>query len=264
MAGELGASFEEFARIIAVLRGPDGCPWDREQDHLSLRTNMIEEAYEAVSAMEKGEARALCDELGDVLLQIVLHAQIAADEGSFTIEEVIRAISDKIVRRHPHIFGDAESGTPDEVLHRWDRLKLSEGQNAGVFDGIPYSLPALMYAKKLSRRAVAVGFEWDTLEGVWDKVHEEIDELRSAQPGSAEATDEIGDLLFTLVNLARKQGIDAETALRQTCEKFRRRFEHVERTALEGGGSLEEMSLEQMEALWQEAKSREREDSRVE
>lgn len=245
--------------MIAVLRGPGGCPWDRAQDHRSLRNNMIEEAYETVAAIESGDPDHLCEELGDVLLQVVLHARIAADDGEFDIRDVVTGIDGKIRRRHPHIFGEAGAGTPSEVLARWDQLKREEQEGSGLFEGLPRSLPALMYAKKLSRRAVAVGFEWDTLEDVWDKVHEEIDELKAVEPGSAEAVDEIGDLLFTVVNLARKQDIDAETALRQTCEKFRRRFEAVERAAAEHGATLDDMEVSEMEALWQAAKAEERE-----
>ncbi len=253
--------FGEFVRVIAVLRGPDGCPWDRVQTHESLRKNIIEEAYETVGAIEAGDDAELCEELGDVLLQIVLHAQIAADEGRFDIDDVARRITEKIRHRHPHIFGEADAGTPDEVLANWDRIKHAEktGKGHGVLDGIPHALPALMYAQKISRKAVAVGFEWETLEDVWEKVHEEIDELKATDPGSPEAVDEIGDLLFTVVNLARKQGIDAETALRQTCDKFRVRWADMETLASEAGRSMSQLSLDEMEALWQKAKQREEE-----
>lgn len=246
--------FEEFVRLIAVLRGPGGCPWDRAQDHMSLRQNMIEEAFEAVAAIEADEPAELAEELGDVLLQVVLHAQMAAESGDFTIDDVVDGIISKIRRRHPHIFGGAASGTPEEVLKRWDEIKRQEKADEGVFDGIPHALPALMYAAKLSRRAVAVGFEWPTLEAVWDKVHEEIEELEATEPGSGEAAEEIGDLLFTVVNLARKQGIDAEAALRGTCEKFRTRFSAVEAEAAARGISLDEMGLGEMERVWQSAK----------
>ena len=251
--------FDEFVRLIHVLRSPGGCPWDREQDHMSLRQNMIEEAFEAVTAIESRDPAELSEELGDVLLQVVLHAQIAAESGDFTIDDVVDGISAKIRRRHPHIFGDAIAGNSAEVLKRWDRIKREEKAGAGVFENIPHALPALMYATKLSRRAVAVGFEWPTLQAVWDKVHEEIDELKATEPGSAEAVDEIGDLLFTVVNLARKQGIDAEIALRGTCAKFRRRFEAVESEAQRRGISLEEFGAEEMERVWQEVKKEERE-----
>jgi len=251
--------FGEFVRVIAVLRGPDGCPWDRVQTHESLRKNIIEEAYETVAAIESEDDAELAEELGDVLLQVVLHAQIADDEGRFDIDDVAEKITAKIRHRHPHIFAEAEAGTPDEVLANWDRIKHAEKSDKGhgALDGVPHALPALMYAQKISRKAVAVGFEWETLDDVWGKVHEEIDELKATNPGSPEAVDEIGDLLFTVVNLARKQGIDAEMALRQTCEKFRTRFADMEASAAEGGRPISELTLEEMEALWQQAKQRE-------
>ena len=251
--------FDEFVRVIAVLRGPDGCPWDRAQTHASLRKNMIEEAYEAVAAIEADDIAELRDELGDVLLQVVLHAQIASEDGSFDIDDVASAITAKIVHRHPHIFADASAGTPDEVLAHWDRIKHAEKTEKGhaTLDGIPHALPALMYAQKISRKAVAVGFEWETLDDVWAKVHEEIEELKATEPGSPEAVDEIGDVLFTVVNLARKQGIDAEMALRTTCEKFRTRFADMELAAQRSGKRIEELPIEEMEILWQQAKEKE-------
>lgn len=255
--GSTDGGFAEFVQMIAVLRGPDGCPWDRAQDHMSLRRNMIEEAYEAVSAIESGDRAELAEELGDVLLQVVLHAQIAADEATFTIDDVVAGISEKIRRRHPHVFADAEAGTPTEVLERWDAIKREEKAGSGVLHGIPSALPALLWAQKISRRAVGVGFEWESLEAVWEKVHEEIDELKETEPGSPEAADEIGDLLFTVVNLARKQGIDAEEALRATCRKFIARFEAMEGEAASAGRDVADLDITEMEALWQRAKSRE-------
>ncbi len=255
--------FDEFVRTIGELRGPDGCPWDRAQDHMSLRTNMIEEAYEAVAAIESGEPAQIADELGDVLLQVVLHAQIASDSGTFNMDDVVEGIARKIRRRHPHVFGTVVAETPDEVHRNWDDIKRQEKADSaveeisGTLDGIAHTLPSLMYAQKMSRRAVAVGFEWETLDDVWDKVHEEIDELKETQPGSPEAVEEIGDLLFTVVNLARKQGIDAETALRSASEKFRGRFEQMERSAIESGTSIEKLGLSELESLWNKAKSRE-------
>lgn len=249
--------FDEFVRVIAVLRSPDGCPWDRAQTHVSLRKNMIEEAYEAVAAIESGDIAEFREELGDVLLQIVLHAQIAAESGDFDIDGVASTITAKIIHRHPHIFADATAGTPDEVIAHWDTIKHAEKteKGHGTLDGIPDALPALMYAQKISRKAVAAGFEWATLDDVWAKVHEEINELKATEPGSPEAVDEIGDVLFTVVNLARKQGIDAEMALRQTCEKFRARFAAMESAAEREGRRIDDLSLEEMEALWQSAKA---------
>lgn len=254
------ASFEEFVRLIAVLRGPDGCPWDKEQTHMSLRKNMIEEAYEVVTAIEEGVVADLAEELGDVLLQVVLHSQMASEVGDFTIDDVIAGIDEKIRRRHPHIFGEATAGTAAEVIAKWDVIKREEKaeKGGGILEGVPKSLPSLMYAQKISRRAVAAGFEWPDIEGVWRKVHEEIEELKAARPDTPEVEEELGDLLFTIVNLARKLGVDAETALRGTCEKFIRRFEDMERTAAERGVALPEMSSEGMEELWELAKRRER------
>ena len=252
----MGHGFDEFVEVIAALRAPDGCPWDREQTHRSIAKNMVEEAYEAVHAIETNDVAELRDELGDVLLQVVLHSQIAADEAEFTIDDVIAAITAKIVRRHPHIFGDAEAGTATEVLHTWDTIKAGERaeKSQGLLDTVPHALPALMAAQQISRKAVSAGFEWETLDDVWAKVHEEIDELKATEPGSPEAADEIGDVLFTVVNLARKQGIDAETALRATCDKFRSRWSAMEDAAAGQGRNVSELSLAQQEALWQDAK----------
>lgn len=252
----MGHGFDEFVAVIAALRAPDGCPWDREQTHRSIAKNMVEEAYEAVHAIESDDVAELRDEFGDVLLQVVLHAQIAADDGEFTIDDVVAAVTEKIVRRHPHVFGDAEAGSATEVLQTWDRIKAGERaqKRQGLLDTVPNALPALMLAQQISRKAVSAGFEWETLDDVWDKVHEEIDELKAVEPGSPEAADEIGDVLFTVVNLARKQGIDAETALRGTCEKFRSRWSAMEEAAEGQGREVGDLSLAEQEALWQQAK----------
>jgi tetrapyrrole methylase family protein/MazG family protein len=249
--------FDEFVEVIAALRAPDGCPWDREQTHRSIAKNMVEEAYEAVHAIETDDVAELREELGDVLLQVVLHAQIASDGGEFTIDDVVAAITAKIIRRHPHIFGDeAAARSAGEVLAHWDRIKAGERaeKQQGMLDTVPHALPALMLAQTISRKAVAAGFEWETLDDVWDKVHEELGELRATEAGSAEAADEIGDVLFTVVNLARKQGIDAETALRGTCDKFRSRWSAMEEAAGRDGHTVDELSLDEQEALWQQAK----------
>jgi tetrapyrrole methylase family protein/MazG family protein len=247
-------SIDELVRIMAVLRAPDGCPWDREQTHMSLRRHLVEEAYEAVAAIEAGDDAAIADELGDILLQVVFHVQIAEEEGRFDIDDVSDAIVTKLLRRHPHIFGDASADTPAEVMERWDHIKREERPDRGLLEGIAPTLPALTLAEKISRRAVGVGFEWETIEDVWEKVNEEIDELKSTVPGSPEAEDELGDLLFTVVNVGRKMGVDGEQALRSTCAKFVRRFSEMERIADESGCELAEMGIEDMEALWRRAK----------
>jgi tetrapyrrole methylase family protein/MazG family protein len=247
-------SFEELVRIMSVLRAPDGCPWDREQTHMSLRKHLVEEAYEAVAAIEAGDDAEMADELGDILLQVVFHAQIASENGRFDIDDVANAIVTKLRRRHPHIFGDAVADTAAEVVERWDRIKRTEKAGQGALAGIAQTLPALTLAEKISGRAVGVGFEWDTVEDVWDKVHEEIGELMETAPGSPEAEDELGDLLFTVVNVGRKMGVDPEQALRGACSKFTRRFTDMERVAAEMGTDLTEMGTDDMEALWRRAK----------
>lgn len=252
--------FDEFVEVIAALRAPGGCPWDREQTHRSIAKNLVEEAYEAVHAIETADIAELQEELGDVLLQVVLHSQIAADDGEFTIDDVVSTITAKIVRRHPHVFGDRVAGDSAEVLEHWDQIKARERaeKQQGLLDTVPHALPALMLAQMISRKAVSAGFEWETLDGVWDKVHEELDELRATEPGSVEAAEEIGDVLFTVVNLARKQGIDAETALRATCEKFRSRWSAMEEMSASEGRSIEDLALDEQESLWQRAKRTEK------
>lgn len=249
--------FDELVRLISVLRGPEGCPWDRAQNHMSLRRHMLEEAYEAVDAIESGDPGELAEELGDVLLQVVLHSQIAADDGDFTVEDVVAHIVDKIRRRHPHVFADATAETPAQGLARWDAIKAGEKKRESLLDGIPHALPALVRAEKISRRVVGVGFEWETVDDVWTKFHEEVEELRAAEPGSPNAAEEIGDLLFTLVNIARKHGIDAEEALRGTCDKFVRRWKDMEGSAAEQGSDIADLDLDAMEQLWQQAKEKE-------
>lgn len=249
---------DDLVRIMSVLRAPDGCPWDREQTHMTLRRHLVEEAYEALAAIEAGDDAEIRDELGDVLLQVVFHAQIAAEEGRFDIDDVADAIVTKLRRRHPHIFGDAVADTADEVVARWDAIKRTEKPETGLLGGIAPTLPALTYAEKISRRAVSVGFEWETLDDVWEKVHEEIGELKATSPRSPEAEDELGDLLFTVVNIGRKMGVDPEQALRGTCAKFIRRFSEMERVATEQGQDLAEMGIVDMEALWRRAKDGER------
>ena len=255
--------FDELVRIMRLLRDPDdGCPWDLEQTHMSLRRHVVEEAYEAVAAIEEGDDEALADELGDILLQVVFHAQIASEAGTFTIDEPIANIIAKLRRRHPHIFGTAVADTPEAVMTRWDAIKRQEKSDAGhpngVLDGIAPTLPALTYAEKISKRAAGVGFEWESVDDVWAKVHEEIEELKAEAPGTDEAADEVGDLLFTVVNVARKMGVDPEMALRGTCAKFIRRFGHMERVAAERGDDLTELGIDDMETLWQHAKHGER------
>lgn len=259
-----GDEFAAFVDTIAALRAPGGCPWDREQTHESIARNMIEEAYEAVDAIEQHDAAHLREELGDVLLQVVLQSQIAADAGEFTVADVCHDVNEKMIRRHPHVFGEEAASSADEVLSIWDNVKLAEKSASdaqeeapkGLLDAVPVSFPALLQAYKISRKAVAVGFEWETVEEVWAKVEEEIAEFKQAcQSGTAEEKElEFGDVLFSLVNVARKEGIDAETALRASCRKFRERWAFMEGAAWGQGLRIEELSMEEMQQLWDQAK----------
>lgn len=294
--------FDAFVATISALRAPDGCPWDREQTHGSIAHNMIEEAYEAVDAIESDDTAHLREELGDVMLQVVLQSQIAADAGEFTIDDVCADVNAKMIRRHPHVFGDQSAADASAVLDLWDKVKMSEKEQAdeqadaagkkreGLLDGVPTSFPALMQAHKISRKAVAAGFEWDGIGDVWDKVAEEVGELKEAYAAAPKGSEgkisvtgelpaaqadsgsasteaptpeqlvaavemEFGDVLFSLVNVARKMGVDSEDALRAACGKFRRRWAYMEQAAWDQGRSIEDLSLDEQEKLWQQAKT---------
>jgi tetrapyrrole methylase family protein / MazG family protein len=260
-----GTSFESFAEIIAHLRAPNGCPWDREQTHETLRKHLLEESYEAISAIDSGDFADMREEFGDMLLQVVLQAQIANEEGQFNINQVIQGIHSKIVRRHPHVFGDLELEGIGGVLANWEKLKEKErnekrqngekNEEKGLLDGVPLALPALSQAQEYQDRAARVGFDWPEIEGVLDKVREEIEEIENAET-DFELASEIGDLLFALVNVARWKNVDAESALRGTNMKFKRRFSYVEQGARQQRRGLSTLSLDEMETLWQEAKAR--------
>lgn len=248
------SKFKTLVEIIARLRAPDGCPWDKEQTHQTLRANLLAECYEVLEALDKGDADKLCEELGDLLLQIVLHAQIAKDDGEFEVGDVIESIATKIIHRHPHVFGKAKVRDANEVMHNWEALKRKEREEGeSMLAGVPEDMPALAYAYEISRRAVRVGFEWENIEGVIDKLAEEIKEIKDA--GSLEEKErEYGDLLFTLVNVARWEGIDAEAALRNANRKFYKRFTRMEDLCKERGLSLDKLSFKEMDRLWEEAK----------
>jgi tetrapyrrole methylase family protein/MazG family protein len=251
--------FDAFVELIARLRAPDGCPWDREQTHQSLRENLLSETYEVLEALDSGEAAALREELGDLLLQIVLHAQIAKDDGEFEISDVVRGIATKIISRHPHVFGDATADTAAQVMANWEKLKKAEKPHReSVLEGVPKAMPALAYAYEISRRAVRVGFEWPDFEGVIAKLAEEVREIAEAD-SREEKEREFGDLLFTLVNVARWQDIDAEAALRQANEKFYTRFAYMEALCRQRGLDFPALSFEEKDALWEEAKEGTRE-----
>lgn len=251
-------SFEGFQELIAHLRSPEGCPWDREQTHQTLRTNLMEEAYEALSAIDADDPLAMQEEFGDLLLQVVLQTQIAAEYGEFTMADVIRAIHTKLVRRHPHVFEDADLADAESVIKNWENIKAAERKEngdtlQGLLDGIPTAMPALSVADNYQRRAARVGFDWTEMDDVLAKLEEELSELRTAKT-EEERYEEFGDLLFALVNAARWWGIDAESALRETNAKFRRRFARIETEAENQGKKLSDLTLEEMDAIWEQTK----------
>jgi tetrapyrrole methylase family protein / MazG family protein len=268
-----GEWFEKLAAVQARLRAPDGCPWDREQTHASLRTYLIEEAYEVLEAMEGGDDAKFAEEMGDLLLQIVFHSEIAREEGRFDVADVIREVHDKMVRRHPHVFGEKRAKDSAEVLKNWEQIKKEEriaagkknGDGAGaekkekaasLLDGVSKALPAALEGFQLTRRAARIGFDWDSVEGVIDKMNEEAGELREAvgAKDAARAEEEMGDLLFAAVNLARFLHIDPEIALKKANAKFSARFRQMEKLAAERGKALADVPREEMEGFWEVAK----------
>jgi tetrapyrrole methylase family protein/MazG family protein len=247
-------TFATLKRIVARLRGPRGCPWDRKQTSQSLKTTFLEECYEALQAMEDGDPQSLKGELGDLSLHILLQAQIAQEAGQFDIGDVFEGISRKLIRRHPHVFGDAEARTAEEVAANWEVIKQGEKNGGeGLLSSVPAALPALARAQSIQRRAAGVGFDWPEAGGVFDKVNEELGELRAAA-SPAEKADEFGDLLFALVNAGRWLDIDPEAALRSANERFTRRFGWMENACRQRKLDFTRLSLEEKEALWQEAK----------
>ncbi|MCX6620751.1 MAG: nucleoside triphosphate pyrophosphohydrolase [Acidobacteria bacterium] len=256
-----GEKFDRLVAIMARLRAPDGCPWDREQNFDTIKPFLLEETYEVMDAIDARDWQELSGELGDLLLQSVFFAQMAAEQDLFSIEDSIDAINTKLVRRHPHVFGEGEAKTSDDVKKRWDEIKAEEHEEQGrsrkrLLDGITHSQPALAEASQIAARAAGAGFDWENTEQVIDKLHEELRELQGARASgnASHLEDEIGDLLFVIVNLARFVKVDPEQALRRSNRKFRRRFGYVEQTLRDQGKSLEESSIDEMEALWQEAK----------
>ena len=259
------STFSELVAIMARLRSPDGCPWDRKQTHATLRPYLLEEAYEALEAIDAEDDSDLCEELGDVLLQVVFHAQIAAEEGRFDIEAVGQAIVDKLIRRHPHVFDDASADGAEEVLRRWEQIKKQERREQGeavtsLLEGIPKHLPALMRAHRIQARVAQQGFDWDDIDGSLDKVEEEFAEVRKAwKTGRAAAVEEeFGDLLFSLVNASRFLKVDPEQALRRAVAKFERRFRTLEETVHARGEEVAALSLVALDEIWDEVKAREK------
>jgi MazG family protein len=259
---EAGKKFAELVEVMARLRAPGGCPWDRKQTFETIKPYLLEETYEVMDAIDRQDWRGLEEELGDLLLQPVFFAEMAAESGRFTIADSLDAINQKLVRRHPHVFGDAQADTPEEVLTRWNEIKKQEKADQGapeqvsVLDGVPRNLPALMEAEKVSKKAAGLGFDWPDIGGVLDKIREEADELAAAQKtaDSQHIEHELGDLLFTIVNLARDLKVDPEQALRKSTSRFRDRFAHVEKKVAESGKPFKETTLDQMEEWWQEGK----------
>lgn len=258
----MSAKLDEFIQTIARLRAPDGCPWDREQDHLSLGRYLLEEAYEVLEVIHEEDTVKLKEELGDLLLQIVLHAQIARENGQFDIEDVANAINEKMIKRHPHVFGETRVDSAKDVVSRWEELKKEESKHsrpqASVVDGVPLALPALLKALKVSEKAVSEGFEWNSQEEVWEKMLSELEELKEAlarpanERNKREIELELGDVLFTLVNIARWQSINPEESLLLAIEKFRRRFRKMEDIS---DSRLKELSKDELAALWERAKA---------
>lgn len=254
---------ERLLDIMRRLRGPSGCPWDREQTLDSLKTNLIEETYEVIDAMESGDRAELCGELGDLLLQVVFQAQICTEEGSFSFEDVVNGIADKLVRRHPHVFGDVQADTSGEVLKNWEKIKKTEkgsGKPRSLVEGIPRHLPALAKANLVQKRVARAGFEWDEISGVVAKLEEELAEVKEAmaQQDAAAIREELGDLLFSVVNLSRYLGHEPEELLNENIAKFMRRFQSLEDRLHAEGRELEKCSLDELEAVWVAVKQSER------
>ncbi len=266
-----GPRFEKLVEIMATLRGPDGCPWDKQQDFNSLKPMLVEEVYEVLEAVENNDPDGLSEELGDLLLHVVFHAQLGKEAGQFDIDTVIEKICSKLVRRHPHVFGDASASSAEEVIKNWETIKAREKaeklknrtpEQRSLLEGIPAKLPAIHEAHQISARAARVGFDWPDIEGIFEKLQEEVRELKDVissgdgEDRRARLEDEIGDLLFVIVNIARYLKIDSESALKRANRKFKTRFQYLEAELAKDGKTLEETPLEEMERLWQQAKSK--------
>lgn len=248
--------FSTLRTIIAHLRSPQGCPWDRQQTHSSLRESLLQECYEVLEALDEADSHKLSQELGDLLMHIILQAQIASEAGEFKLEDVLRSINTKLIHRHPHVFGNVQLKDAQEVIKNWDVLKQEErAANTSMLESVPRTLPALAYSQEIQKRVAAVGFDWKHPDDILDKLAEEIAEFKEAE--SAERKEqEFGDILFVLVNIARRSGIDVETALRQTNERFRSRFVWMETACRERGKTIGQLSFEELNALWDEAKAK--------
>ena len=250
----------DLVRIMEILRAPDGCMWDQAQDHHSIRQNFIEETYEACEAIDDNDTDHLKEELGDVLLQVVFHTQMEKEKGVFDLNDVADGVCKKLIFRHPHIFGDVKVGSTDEILSNWDDLKRKEKKqetDTSTLESVSKSLPSLIRAQKLQKKAAKVGFDWPDVSGALDKVEEELAEVRAAIDGNGDIEEEIGDLIFAVTNVSRFVKVDSERAAEKTCNKFVRRFADMEQQAKAQGRQLSELTLEEMDALWDEAKKKE-------
>ena len=250
------SQFDTLVDIIARLRAPDGCPWDRKQTHASLRENLLEECYEVLDALDEGDSGRLCQELGDLMMQIVLHAQIASEAGEFELGDVVNSINAKLIHRHPHIFGSLEVKDAEEVALNWEALKQEErGADTSILASVPKQMPALGYSQAIQRRVAQVGFDWKDIDGVIDKLTEEVGEFKQADTEKQRGR-EFGDLLFTLVNIARRLGVDSEAALREANQRFYGRFTYMEEVCRQRGVNIGDLSFDEQNALWEEAKKK--------
>ena len=248
------SQFATLVDIIAKLRAPDGCPRNRKQTHSSLRENLLEECYEVLAALDEADGEKLCAELGDLLMQIILHAQIATEAGEFKLEDVLKGINAKLIHRHPHIFGSLKVKDAEEVALNWEALKQEERvAGASILDSVPKHMPALSYSQSIQRRVAGVGFDWEDVDGVIDKLAEEVSEFKRAD-SQAQKVREFGDLLFTLANIARRLEIDLEAALREANQRFCRRFTYMEELCRQRGANFGELSFAEQNALWEEVK----------
>lgn len=253
-------NFNDLLRIMEILRAPDGCMWDREQDHQSIRRNFIEETYEVCEAIDEQDPEHLKEELGDVLLQVVFHTEMEKEKGVFDIGDVADGICKKLIYRHPHIFGTVEVGSSEEILRNWDELKRKEKHqetDTSALESVAKSLPGLIRAEKLQKKAAKVGFDWENAQGALEKVEEELDEVKRAMTGDGDPEEELGDLLFAAVNVARHLKVDPERAMEKTCNKFVRRFAEMERQARQENKALSDLSPTELDTLWNRSKEKE-------
>ena len=249
--------YEDLLQVVHILRSPGGCPWDQEQTHRSIRRDFLEEAYEAAEAIDTGDTALLREELGDVLLQVVFHADIESDAGRFTMADVVDEVTKKMIFRHPHVFGEVQADTTEQVLVNWDQLKQEEKAQktaTDTLDSVARTLPGLWRAEKVQKKAAKAGFDWADISGALEKLDEETAELRAAVMGEGDVEEELGDVLFAAVKVARFAGVDPEVAIGNTCEKFIRRFRAVENAVRERGADMKDLPLEELTALWEQAK----------